>query len=590
MTKRLLISSLLVALTSQYSTTWAQDGEQPNTTAESILEQADASAVDPDVSPVRRIQRPPFDGNNTRPGNRPPSPIDEIRSIDGSGNNPNIPELNAAETNLARLTDSDYQDGISSLAGADRPSARAISNLVNAQEESHPNSRGTTDYLWQWGQFLDHDVDLTDGADPAEPMEIAVPAGDAFFDPDNNGDAVIGFNRSIWNPDSGTDTDNPRQQLNEISGWVDASNVYGSDEVRAEELRTLDGTGKLKTSDGNLLPFNEAGLPNAGGSSNELFLGGDVRANEQLGLTAMHTLFMREHNRLAEALAVEHPNWDGEQIYQQARVIVAGQIQVITYNEFLPALLGNNALSRYRGYRLDVDARLVNEFSTAAYRLGHSMLNGQILRLDADGNEIEAGHLALRDAFFRPDRLITEGGIDPMLRGLAKQRSQDIDVRIIDDVRNFLFGEPGEGGFDLASLNIQRGRDHGLPGYNDVREALGLPRVNNFNQISDSPEVRQRLRAAYDNVDQIDLWVGGLAEDHVRGAMVGRTFFSILKHQFEVLRDGDRFWYTRTLSRQQARALERTRLSDIIRRNTDIGNELQNNVFFMRGNPNSDNQ
>lgn len=589
MTKRLLISSLLVALTSQYSTTWAQNTEGPNAVSESILEQADASAVDPDVSPVRRIQRRPFDGDNGRPGNRPPSPIDEIRSIDGSGNNPNITELNAAATNLARLAGSDYEDGISSLAGADRPSARVISNAVNAQQESHPNSRGTTDYLWQWGQFLDHDVDLTDGADPAESMQIAVPSGDAFFDPDNEGNVVIGFNRSIWNPDTGTDEDNPRQQLNEISGWVDASNIYGSNEIRAEELRTLDGTGMLKTSDGNLLPFNEAGLPNAGGSSSELFLAGDVRANEQLGLTAMHTLFMREHNRLAEALAAEHPDWDGEEIYQRARTIVAGQIQVITYNEFLPALLGSNALPRYRGYQIDVDARIVNEFSTAAYRLGHSMLNSQILRLDTDGNEIDAGHLALRDAFFRPERLITEGGIDPMLRGLAKQHSQEIDVRIIDDVRNFLFGEPGEGGFDLASLNIQRGRDHGLPGYNDTREALGLPRVRNFNQVSNSAEVRRRLRAAYDNVDQIDLWVGGLAEDHVRGAMVGRTFFTILRHQFEVLRDGDRFWYALTLGHQQIRELERTRLSDIIRRNTDIGNELQDNVFFMRRNPNRDN-
>ncbi len=587
MTKRLLISSLLVALTSQYSSISAQDAEQPVSASENILQQADANAVDPDVSPVRRIQRPPFDDG--RPGNRPPSPIDEIRSIDGSGNNPNFPELNAAETDLARLGQSDYADGISALTGEQRPSPRLISSLVNAQEDSLPNRRGTTDYLWQWGQFLDHDVDLTDGVDPAEPEDIEVPAGDPFFDPDNAGTVVIAFNRSIWNPETGTGEDNPRQQLNEITGWIDASNVYGSDTERAEELRALDGTGKLKTSDGNLLPFNEAGLPNAGGSGSELFLGGDVRANEQLGLTAMHTLFVREHNRLADELAAENPDWEGEEIYQRARAIVAGQMQVITYNEFLPALLGNNALSRYRGYQPDVDASIVNEFSTAAYRLGHSMLNGQILRVDADGNEIDAGHLALRDAFFRPDRLITEGGIDPMLRGLAGQRSQEIDVRIIDDVRNFLFGQPGSGGFDLASLNIQRGRDHGLPSYNDMREVLGLRRVRNFNQISNSPEVRQRLRDAYDNVDQIDLWVGGLAEDHVRGAMVGPTFFAILKHQFEVLRDGDRFWYTRTLSREQVRRLERTRLSDIIRRNTEIGNELQNNVFFMRGNPNTDN-
>ena len=93
--------------------------------------------------------------------------------------------------------------------------------------------------------------------------------------------AVILFNRSLYDPASGTGTDNPRQQLNEISTWIDASNVYGSDSERAEALRTLDGSGRLRTSAGNLLPFNSAGLPNAGNDSDELFLAGDVRANEQ---------------------------------------------------------------------------------------------------------------------------------------------------------------------------------------------------------------------------------------------------------------------------------------------------------------------
>ena len=430
--------------------------------------------------------------------------------------------------------------------------------------------------------FLDHDLDLTDGADPAEPANIAVPADDPFFDPDGTGSVEIAFNRSLYDTATGTSADNPRQQVNEITGWIDASNVYGSDAERATALRTNDGTGRLKTSDGNLLPFNTGGLPNAGGSSSTLFLAGDVRANEQVGLAAMHTLFVREHNRLAQRIAQNRPNLSGDQIYHRARRIVGAQMQVITYQEFIPALLGPNALRPYRGYDSDSDARISNVFSTAAYRFGHSAVSPTLLRLDQQGNPAAAGNLSLREAFFAPQRLIDEGGIAPVLRGLAAQRCQHIDPFVIDDLRNFLFGAPGSGGFDLAALNIQRGRDHGLPSYNDARRAVGLAPALTFSDISSNADIQARLDVAYDSVEDIDLWVGGLSEDPLPQAHLGELFFVILKDQFEMLRDGDRFWYTRTLSRRQRRDVERTRLADIIRRNTTIGNEISDDVFHVQ--------
>jgi len=175
--------------------------------------------------------------------------------------------------------------------------------------------------------------------------------------------------------------------------------------------------------------------------------------------------------------------------------------------------------------------------------------------------------------------IIDEGGIEPLLRGLANQLSQRVDVFIIDEVRNFLFGQPGSGGFDLASLNIQRGRDHGLPGYNDVREALGLGRVEDFSEISSDTEIQDRLSSAYGSVDNIDLWVGGLAEDLIPGSHLGELFTTILKMQFEFLRDGDRFWYELVLGDDELLDIQNTRLSDIIRRNTLIGNEIQDDVF-----------
>ncbi len=283
------------------------------------------------VSRQRDINHPKDRPNKHK---RPKGGDDSVRTIDGSSNNRNDTEMGAAFTELRRVVGPEYSDGVSALAGENRPSARAVSNGVSSQDGSIPNTLGASDFLWQWGQFLDHDIDLTDGTDPAESANIQVPSGDPFFDPDDTGDQVIEFNRSIYSQSSGTSMDNPRQQLNEISAWIDASNVYGSDEERANALRTNDGTGKLKTSEGNLLPFNTDGLPNAGGGSPTLFLAGDVRANEQVGLTAMHTLFVREHNRLAEEYAERHPKWDGERIYQKARQIVGVQMQVITYKEF----------------------------------------------------------------------------------------------------------------------------------------------------------------------------------------------------------------------------------------------------------------
>ena len=515
-----------------------------------------------------------------------PAQPQSVRSIDGSGNNLDDPAMGAAYTPLLRRVPPDYADLISELAGPYRPGPREISHVVSAQPDLGNNTYRLSDFFWQWGQFLAHDIDLTGGVSPPEPAPIEVPSGDPFFDPDATGTVEISFNRSIYDKTTGKNLKKPREQLNEITTWIDASNVYGSDPARGAALRTADGTGRLRTSAGNLLPFNTEGLPNAGGEDPQLFLAGDVRANEQVGLTALHTLFVREHNRLADLIAEAHPGASGDEIYEQARRIVGVQMQAITYNEFLPVLLGRDALEPYQGYDPGVDARIANVFATAAFRFGHSALSPALLRLDAKGKEIDAGHLPLRDAFFAPWRIMQEGGIDPLLRGLARQVCQQVDPYLVDEIRNFLFGAPGAGGFDLASLNLQRGRDHGLPPYNDTREALGLARAGSFSDVTSDPEIQARLSAIYPDPDAIDLWIGGLAEDPWQDAQVGELFFTILKEQFEALRDGDRFWHELTLGEAGLLEVEQTRLSDIIRRNTDIDDEIPDDVFhvgFSRG-------
>lgn len=528
------------------------------------------------VSPARNIKHKPERVDNL------PLIVNtsNYRSIDGSGNNMTDLSMGSVFVQLFRIVLPEYSDGISELAGSDRPSPREISNVVLSQNTSIVNELGATDYLWQWGQFLDHDIDLTDGTDPAENVNIAVPTGDKYFDPESTGTAVIDFNRSIYDHNSGTGVNNPRQQLNEITAWVDASNIYGSDADRASALRTNDGTGMMRMQN-NLLTFNTEGFPNAGGDGEDLFLSGDVRVNEQVGLTAMHTLFSREHNRLAMIIAEENPELTGDEIYEYARKIVGAQMQVISYNEFLPALLGEGIIAEYKGYNPDIISNIMNEFSTASYRFGHSALSPTILRLNSENEVITEGNLALRDAFFNPSRITDEGGIEPLLRGLAAQECQKIDNLIIDDVRNFLFGPPGAGGFDLASLNIQRGRDHGLPGYNDVRDELGLGRVESFSEISDDPEIQKQLEEAYVDVNDIDLWVGGLSEDALQGSHLGELFTTLVAMQFEAIRDGDRFWYELTFEGQDLEELQNTQLSDIIRRNTLIRDEIQDNVFLI---------
>ncbi len=204
------------------------------------------------------------------------------------------------------------------------------------------------------------------------------------------------------------------------------------------------------------------------------------------------------------------------------------------------------------------------------------MLSPVLRRLDSSNQSI--GDLSLANCFFNPTE-ISGPGIECYLRGLARQVDQTVDCYLVDDVRNFLFGPPGAGGFDLASLNIQRGRDHGLPRYNAARLALGLPARTSFSEVTSDAELQGKLAAAYLTPDDMDVWVGGLAEDHVHGGQVGELFYVILADQFRRLRDGDRFWYQTYLPPALVAQLEAQPLSQIIRRNGSIGAELRDDVF-----------
>lgn len=508
-----------------------------------------------------------------------------FRRLDGTYNNLKHPTWGAKDTPLLRKTPVAYADGYSSLAkrGVNSPNPREISNLLCHQDIPTENSADLSDFVWVWGQFLDHEIDLTEAAEPSENADIPIPEDEPY----HTGASMIPFKRSAYAFTTGLAKNNPRQQINQLASYIDAANVYGVDSDRLFELRAGDGSGKMKvfhSRKGDLLPFNTTDLANATPASateaSRFFLAGDVRANEHAILTAMHTLFVREHNRLCDRVIEKHPILLGkdEEIFQLARKLVGAIMQAITYKEFIPALLGDNALSHYDGYCEDVNAGVANVFSTACYRLGHSMLPDQLH--SATGKT----HIKLRDAFFNPD-LIKERGIEFLLQGRYKQKMQEIDLQISSEVRNFLFSPPNDENqpfLDLASLNIQRGRDHGLADYNSVRESYGLPRVTGFDEITCKPKVQKNLKILYGDVNTIDPWIGGLAEDHKEGAQVGELIFTVLKDQFERMRDGDRFWYENDPILQGYQdKIESVTLAKVIRRNTYL-KDVPDNVFRVK--------
>jgi len=522
---------------------------------------------------INRIDRESAGHNAALPTNlsRVPGLPSEIRSIGGTGNHLENPELGSANQPLLRFAHANYADGISTPAGQNRPSARKISNeLSRIEAEVTHNDRGISAFLFLWGQFLDHDIDLTESQEDqedGESFEIPVSEEDSLFDPMGSGNVTIPFSRSQFNLDTGTSVDNPRQQISSITAYVDGSQVYGSDQATADRMRTFVG-GRLAMKEDQLLRTDEEGH----------VIAGDIRASENISLTAMHTLFVREHNRLADEISAADAERSDEDVYQQARAVVIAEIQSITYNEFLPALLGSRAISNYEGYDSTVDPTIANEFSTAAFRFGHSTLNDNIEFYDNDGRSVRE-RIALSDAFFNPS-LLEETGIDSILKYGASSQTQEIDLQVVDSLRNFLFGPPGAGGFDLVALNIQRGRDHGLADYDATREAYGLETVESFDQISSDSELQGKLESLYGDVSNIDLWVGLMAEDHLPGSSVGELTQAIIVDQFERLRDGDRLYYENVFEGQELRQLQNTSLADLIERNTTVEG-LQDNVFFM---------
>ncbi|HVN62415.1 MAG TPA: peroxidase family protein [Gaiellaceae bacterium] len=655
-----------------------QEGEQGMRTitalaAATLALASSASAAGPPHN--GRYKQPP--PQQQQQGQKQPAPLQfEIRSLDGSGNNIRHPDWGEAGTQYLRVAPPSYADGISQPVSG--PSARYISNRVfNDEGQNLFSENGSTQWVWTWGQFLDHTFGLRDET-PAENMPIPFDKTDPLEEfTDDLG--TIDFARTPAAPGTGTSTSNPRQQINTVQSFIDGYPIYGESNARLEWLRTGPVDGNMANNGAALLMTPDGYLPRATARGNaatapamDLFgaqqsedssvvVSGDVRANENIALTAVHTLLAREHNRIVGLLPSYLSN---EQKFQIARRVVGAEEQYITYNEFLPSV--GVHLPPYRGYDPNVNPGLDTEFATVGYRM-HSMVHGDfdidvpagtyspslLATFAAEGIIVATGDngdqeisVPLTLAFGNPD-LLQQIGEGPLVGSLAANSQYKNDEQIDNSMRSVLFQIPKPGATqpcgtpvispqcftdvsDLGAIDVQRGRDHGIPLYNDLRKAYGLPPVHSFTEItgestdqfpkgltintpgildftalydingrpiplgSDASQedavvgirrttLAARLKAIYGDVNKVDAFVGMVSEKHAAGTEFGPLQLAIWTKQFEALRDGDRFFYANDPVLDQIRRAYgvdyRVTLAQLLE--LDAGVTVQGNAFRL---------
>ncbi|KAM7364650.1 peroxidasin homolog pxn-2-like isoform 2-T3 [Cochliomyia hominivorax] len=553
----------------------------------------------------------------------------KYRRSSGICNNKNHPRhYGAALIPYRRMVNPDYADGISQPRGVLKngtnllPPAREVS--LKIYRASYETDSNFTVMLAVFGQFLDHDITATALTSSQEGESIncctrrfnnthpecypvTLLPDDPYYQKFNL--SCMNFIRSSPAP---TGHFGPREQLNQATSFIDASMVYGNSDLRQKELRTLNN-GLLRmyiTNDSReLLPIST----NPDDGCNRIamikegkycFESGDDRANENLLLTSMHFIWSREHNYLARGLQNENPEWDDETVFQEARKIVGAQIAHITYNEFLPILLGRefadkkgltpkiNNLDAPDTYDRRVNPSIANCFASAAFRFAHSLLPGLF---NATRNQTTAEYKELHKMLFYPFSLWNIGGIDEAILLSANTPIQRVDRFFSLQVTQRLFEDISDDrskpscGLDLVSLNIQRGRDHGLPSYPVYRRHCKLSPVDTWQQMAEAvdKDSLKSIREIYRSPKDVDVYTGALSEPPLEGAIFGPLLACIVGDQFMRLKRGDAFWYERKMGPQkftkdQLKTIYGTTLSQIICRNSDDIQQIRRYVMEHR--------
>ncbi|OWR55548.1 putative oxidase/peroxidase [Danaus plexippus plexippus] len=552
-------------------------------------------------------------------------PDSPFRSYTGHCNNLRNPNLGKSLTTFARLLPPVYEDGVSrprinSVTGTPLPSPRIVSTVIHP-DISNLHTRYTL-MVMQFAQFLDHELTMTpihkgfhesipdcrscDSPRTVHPEcnPFPVPRGDHYYPEVNitSGERLcFPFMRSL----PGQQQLGPREQVNQNTAFIDGSAIYGENPCIVRKLRGFNGRLNATANPINgrdLLPRTD-NHPECKAASGFCFIAGDGRASEQPGLTALHTIFMREHNRIVEGLRGVNPHWDAELLFEHTRRIVAASFTHIIYNEFLPRLLSWNAVNLYglkllpsgyyKEYSPTCNPSIVTEFAAAAFRFGHSLLRPHLPRLSPSYQPVDPPIL-LRDGFFRPDMFMNHPPmVDELIRGLSSTPMETLDQFITGEVTNHLFEDRRIpfSGIDLVALNIQRGRDHGIPSYNNYRALCNLKRAATFEDLAREipDEVIARFKRIYATVDDIDLFPGGMSERPLQGGLVGPTFACIIAIQFRQLRKCDRFWYENDnraarFTEQQLSEIRKVTLSKVLCDNFDLPSDIQRASFDLPSN------
>ncbi|XP_068882317.1 dual oxidase 2 [Aphelocoma coerulescens] len=530
----------------------------------------------------------------------------EVQRYDGWYNNLLHHSHGSVGARLLRLLPANYADGVyQALQEPHVPNARQLSNAVARGPSGLPSRRNTTVLAVFFGFHVLLDILETEKPGcPAEFLNIYIPSGDPVFDPAGTGRVVLPFQRVRWAAETGQSPNNPREQTNEVTGWLDGSSIYGSLHSWSDALRSFSG-GQLASGPNRSLPRQTDGKvpmwkaldPSTGqGGPQGIYDLGSAWGNENPFLQAESIAWFRYHNQLAKALAQKHPAWSDEDLFQHARKRVIATFQSIVLYEWLPTLLGTQ-VPEYQGYQQHLDPSLSPEFVAAAGQFLATMVPPGVYKRDTkcrfQNVSVSSGSfpaVRLCNSYWSRERpgLQQAEDVDNLLLGMSSQIAEREDNVVVEDLRDYWYGPLKYSRTDYVASWVQRGRDLGLPTYNQVRERFGLKPLQNWSNLAShlEPQVLQNVAALYaNNMAGLELLPGGMLEAD------GSLFSTIILDQFVRLRDSDRFWFENTknglFTEEEIREIRNTTFHSVLTAVTYAkSTDLQPHVFvWTEGDP-----
>lgn len=428
--------------------------------------------------------------------------------------------------------------------------------------------------VWAWLQFIGQDVSNARTSD----------AGTIY-----GGATAPSLQRSAYVLDS---RDN-RQQINYASPYIDLSQIYGNDLNAYTEVRRNDGSGKLKSVYTPNQPIGDDEMP-IYNETLQQFIHLDARYNDNPVLMALYVLFVREHNYWATTLAAEEPHLNEHELFNIARHITIAEVQSITYNEFLPLLVGDSA-SKYSGscftdpsfqHGEDDIAEVIdeylhrttvyNEWATSALHVYQSLMPNSVDVRDVDNSTVIDTLSLLNDT--QQAAYAWSNGIGGILLGATQQEAQKRDIEVADALRLH-----NGATLDLAAIQIARARDHQIPPYQAFYNLFFSRHHVSCETIAYNSDLCLDVEAVYGVDEDFDLLTGILAEKQNTKTILGPVATSIFIKQFGLIRRNDYYFYLwDKIVASYRMELHKTTLSKIIARNTNIARvDLPKNAFRL---------